>query len=102
MEDAAKTERDKLIVRVLADTGLRVKLLGLRSNDLVEQNRNYYLPVRGKGAVDRLVPVQLYRRLRSYAERCRARDAVSSRTFLSHRRRPNGDYQPLTTSASIR
>jgi integrase/recombinase XerD len=100
MEDAAKTERDKLIVRILADTGLRVgELLGLRTNDLVEQNRNYYLKVRGKGAVDRLVPApRLYRRLRIYAERGRPRDVVSSRIFLSHRRRPNGDYQPLTTS----
>jgi site-specific recombinase XerD len=94
MEDAAKTERDKLIVRILADTGLRVgELLGLRTNDLVEQNRNYYLKVRGKGAVDRLVPApRLYRRLRIYAERGRPRDVVSSRIFLSHRRRPNGDY----------
>ena len=51
MEHAARTERDKLIIRLLADTGLRVgELLGLRTNDLVEQNRNYYLHVRGKGA----------------------------------------------------
>src|SRR3984893_9935624 len=58
-----------------------------------------YLRVRGKGAKDRLVPApRLYRRLRIYIERGRPRDAVSSRIFLSHRRRPNGDYQPLTTS----
>src|SRR2546430_15307375 len=71
MEDAARTERDKLMVRVLADTGLRVdELLGLRTTDLVEQNRNYYLRVRGKGAKDRLVPApRLYRRLRIYVER---------------------------------
>ena len=38
----------KLIIRLVADTGLRVgELLGLRTNDLVEQNRNYYLHVRG-------------------------------------------------------
>ncbi len=31
-------------------------------------------------------------------ERGRPKDAVSSRVFLSHRRRPNGgDYEPLTT-----
>jgi site-specific recombinase XerD len=101
MEDAARTERDKLMVRVLADTGLRVdELLGLRTTDLVEQNRNYYLRVRGKGAKDRLVPApRLYRRLRIYVERGRPRDAVSNRVFLSHRRRPNGgDYEPLTRS----
>ena len=68
MEDAARTERDKLMVPVLADTGLGVdELLGLRTTDLVEQNRNYYLRVRGKGAKDRLVPApRLYRRLRIY------------------------------------
>jgi integrase/recombinase XerD len=101
MEHAARTERDKLIIRLLADTGLRVgELLGLRANDLVEQNRNYYLHVRGKGAIDRLVPApKVYRRLRIYIERGRPKDAVSSRVFLSHRRRPNGgDYEPLTTS----
>jgi integrase/recombinase XerD len=101
IEHAARTERDKLVIRLLADTGLRVgELLALRTSDLVEQNRNYYLHVRGKGAKDRLVPVpKLYRRLRLYVERGRPKDAVSSRIFLSHRRRPNGgDYEPLTTS----
>jgi integrase/recombinase XerD len=100
LEDAARTERDKLIVRLLADSGLRVgELLGLRTSDLVEQGRNYYLHVRGKGAVDRLVPVpRLYRRLRVYVERARPRDAGSTRIFLSHRRRPDGEYGPLTTS----
>jgi integrase/recombinase XerD len=101
MEHAAEAERDKLIIRLLADTGLRVgELLGLRTNDLLEQNKNYYLHVRGKGAQDRLVPApKLYRRLRVYIERGRPRDAVSARVFLSRRRRPNGgDYEPLTTS----
>lgn len=70
------------------------------SCDLIDQNRNCYLHVRGKGAKDRLVPVpKLYRRLRLYVERGRPKDAVSSRKFLSHRHRPNGgDYEPLTTS----
>jgi site-specific recombinase XerD len=101
MEQAARTERDKLIIRLLADSGLRVgELLGLRANDLVEQNRSYYLHARGKGAIDRLVPApKVYRRLRIYIERGRPKDAVSTRVFLSHRRRPHGgDYEPLTTS----
>jgi len=35
MEDAAQTERDKLIVRTLADTGIRVgELVALRPSDL--------------------------------------------------------------------
>ncbi|MGH7883455.1 MAG: tyrosine-type recombinase/integrase, partial [Candidatus Dormibacteraceae bacterium] len=101
MEDTAKTERDKLIVRILADTGIRVsELLGLRINDLVDRSRNYYLHIHeGKGAKDRLVPAPtLHRRIRIYAERGRPRDAVSAKIFLSLRRRPNGDYQPLTIS----
>lgn len=57
-EDVAATERDKLIIRVLADTGARVgELLGLQLNDLVERNRNHYLRVRGKGDKERLVPI---------------------------------------------
>jgi integrase len=40
MEDVADSERDKLIVRVLADTGVRVdELVKLRERDLVEQYR---------------------------------------------------------------
>ena len=100
MEDAARTERDKLIVRLLADSGIRVgELLGLRTGDLVEQGRNHYIRVRGKGQRDRLVPVpRLYRRLRVFVDRGRPSDAVSTRIFLSHRRRVTGEYQPLTVS----
>lgn len=40
IEDAADSDRDKLIVRVLADTGLRVgELVKLRLRDLVESNK---------------------------------------------------------------
>src|SRR5205823_8954885 len=50
IEDAARAERDKLIVRVLADAGLRVgELVRLRRPDVVEQNRRPYLRVQGKG-----------------------------------------------------
>lgn len=104
MEETAKTERDKLIIRLLADTGLRVdELLSLRVGDLVEQSRsNHFLHIRGKGSKDRMVPIpRLYRRLRIYAERSRAHDTVSARIFLSHRKSPNGDYQPLTRSGLL-
>jgi len=38
MEDAAVTERDKLIVRLLADTGIRVgELVRLPLNDLIKR-----------------------------------------------------------------
>jgi integrase len=40
IEEAAENERDKLMVRVLADTGIRVgELRRLRTSDLVSQGR---------------------------------------------------------------
>lgn len=47
MEVTAQTERDKLIVRLLADTGLRAsELLGMKARDLVQgvdkMERNWY------------------------------------------------------------
>ncbi len=70
LEDAAMTERDKLIVRTLADTGIRVgELAKLRTADLTTQGRQQYLRVRGEGSKERLVPVpRLYARLRHYAD----------------------------------
>ena len=60
LEDSARNERDKLIVRVLADAGLRLgELIALRTEDLKERVRGeYYLHIRGKGQRDRLVPVE--------------------------------------------
>jgi hypothetical protein len=56
MEDTARTERDKLIIRALADNWMRVgELVKLRKNDLVTQGRQHYLRVRGKGPKERLV-----------------------------------------------
>src|SRR5207244_1613799 len=67
LEDAAPTERDKLIIRLLADTGIRVgELCGLRPEDIVRsQDRRTFLKVRGKGSKERLVPLAppLVRRL---------------------------------------
>jgi len=101
MEDAAKAERDKLVVRLLADTGIRVgELVALRPSDLIPQARSNFIKVQGKGAQERLVPVPpgLFRRLQRYAERGRPRDTRSDRLFLSLRRAPDGDYSALTTS----
>lgn len=101
LEDAAATERDKLIVRVLADAGIRVtELTSLRVTDLIERDRRAYLRVRGKGDKERDVPVmpQLGRRLRRFIERGRPRGASSDRVFLSLRRGRHGDHEPLTRS----
>lgn len=97
IEDAAATERDKLIVRVLADTGLRIgELRRLRVTDLVAQGRERYLRVRGKGGRDRLVPItpglhmRLDRHIRRGRPTCNA-DAL----FVTLDRRPSGDYEPI-------
>ncbi|MHB1502042.1 MAG: tyrosine-type recombinase/integrase [Candidatus Dormibacteria bacterium] len=100
MENSAKTERDKLIVRVLADCGLRLgEVLALRAEDLWEPRRaEFALKVRGKGSRDRLVPVApaLYRRLRRHltARSADRRDPV----FVALRKGADGGYAPLTKS----
>jgi len=108
LEDAARTERDKLMIRLMADTGMRVsELLGLRVTDLMERDRNHYVVLAGrsqgggaKGDQSRLVPIpRMWRRLQRYVERGRPKDANSDRIFLSARRdRRTGDYEPLTKS----
>jgi len=102
LEDATSTERDALIVRVLADTGIRVgELVQLRLGDLQEQGRQPFVKVRGKGDRERLVPLSpvLFRRLQRYTERKRPRDSTSDRVFLSSRRsRLTGDYEALSES----
>lgn len=99
LEAAAESERDKLIVRALADTGIRTsELLGLRRSDLQASGRERYLRVRGKGSRERLVPVPLpvFRRLEKYA---RARPGEEQeRIFLSRNRAPSGGRRPLTRS----
>ena len=94
LEDAARTERDKVIVRLLATSGIRAgELLGLTPADLVEQGRDRFIRVHGKGARERLVPIQpqLYRRLQRVA-RGRPADARSDGLFVALRRSGSGCY----------
>ena len=96
LEDAAVSERDRLVIRVLADTGMRLgELLALRDEDLLEQGRERYLRVRGKGARERLVPIApgLFQRLHRYAQRG---GRVAGRIFLTSRRSARtGQYEPV-------
>ncbi len=74
LEQLASTERDRLLVRVLADTGIRVgELVGLHCDDLLVRARGSFLLVRGKGDRDRHVPIrpELARPLQRYIERTR-------------------------------
>ena len=101
MEDAAQTDRDRLLVRVLADTGIRVgELVGLRISDLDVIGRNYFLRIRGKGARERFVPIpaRIYRRLEHYATKQRPKGTRTDRLFLNSRRGLNGEYEALTES----
>jgi integrase len=108
IEDAADSERDKLMVRILADTGVRVgELVKLKVGDVIDQDRSAYLRVAGrsqgggaKGDKFRFVPLApaLARRVRRYADRSRREDATSDRLFLSRRRSAAGAYEPITES----
>lgn len=101
IEDAATTERDKILIRLLADTGCRVaEALGLSPADLIEHGRDRFIRVIGKGDKQRDVPIQpaLFARLTRLATKGRPADAASDRIFLSLRRRGSGLFEPLTTS----
>lgn len=102
LEAAASTERDRLIVRLLADTGMRVgELVGLRLKDLVKRDRGSFLRVTGKGGRDREVPLvpRLAIRLERFTQKTRPKDTRSDRVFLGLRRSATtGQYEPLTVS----
>jgi integrase/recombinase XerD len=102
LEDAAEIERDKLVIRVLADTGARLdEVTRLRAEDVFERDRRMYIRVRGKGDKDRVIPVfpRVFARLRRHVERNRAARNGADRLFMSRRRRPGDEYyEPLTTS----
>jgi integrase/recombinase XerD len=106
MEKAAGNERDKVIVRTLADTAIRVEeLVGLTTEDIKDEDRRDYLLIHGKAGArvstrDRLVPIPpaLARRLRRHA-RSRPHDARTNKLFLGLRRdMRSGEYLPLTAS----
>jgi integrase len=99
VEEGAANERDALIVRVLADTGMRVgELCGLRIGDLNDKHPAT-LKVKGKGAKERQVPITpaLAGRIRRHIRR-REEDARTDHVFLSRNRSRVGDYAPLQTS----
>ena len=99
LEDAETTERDKLVIRTLAETGLRLsELLGLRIPDLEQDSRGWSLRVMGKGAKERRGPIAptLGRRLHRYGTRSRPAEVHTDRLFLTTRRsRKTGAFEPL-------
>lgn len=95
MEDAALLERDKLMIRILGDTGMRIsELIGLRPDDLQERNRQWFLYVRGKGENDRLVPIpRLAKRLQRWIERGRRQPCADA--VFPVARQTGGYYRQL-------
>lgn len=98
LEQAARSPRDALIVRLLSETGLRAsELVGLRVKDLVQHGQRTMLKATGKGARDRMVPVPpaTFRRLRRMAVDLSQED----RLFRSRKRSRVGIYPPLNVAA---
>lgn len=98
LERSAVTERDKLIIRIFGDCGLRLEeLTTLAATDIVRSGHQAFLRVLGKRSRVRDVPVTpvLLRRLERYIA-ARPHDRSSDRVFLSLRRNGSGGYNPLT------
>jgi integrase/recombinase XerD len=101
---AAPSERDRLILGILGDCGLRnSELCTLEVSDVMRRDRQAFLRVHGKGSRDRLVPLApaLLRGLERYERHSRPADTRSDRLFVSLRRGPSGDYEQLTRSGVL-
>lgn len=102
IEAEASTERDQLIIRILADTGLRVsELCALRPSDINRHLSGALLHVQGKGGKHRLVPLspKTARRLDSFCRR-RHKDAPDA-IFYALRHDSSGLFQPLTRNGVL-
>jgi site-specific recombinase XerD len=98
LEGALPTERDRLIIRVFGDCGLRLdELARLTSGDIVRSGRQAHFRVRGKGGHMRDVPVgpHLLRRLDRHMT-TRPAERSSDAIFISFRRAPAGHFDALT------
>ena len=104
LEMVMPTERDKVIIRVFGDCGLRLdELTRLSTTDIVRSGRQAHLRVHGKRGRIRDVPLppQLLRRLDRLI-RGRPEECSSDRLFLTIRREPltqGGVYQVVKEAA---
>lgn len=105
LQHAAFSERDALIIQLIAETGIRSQeLRDLQIDDLVSEQsrRRYFLKVRGKGARDRRIGISpaLGRRLERYISLGRPQDAATDHIFVSlNRSRSTGMYEALGRDA---
>lgn len=98
LENAAPFERDKIIIRIFGDCGLRLnELTPLTPKDIVRSARQAHLRVLGKGGRMREVPIPplVLRRLERLISG-RPLDRTEDRIFLALRRSPLGVYDGLT------
>jgi integrase/recombinase XerD len=96
LEAAAPTERDKLLIRLLADTGARLgEILALREQDVQEQGRREHVVRLGGKTGGRLAPISpgLYRRLRRYVEHGRPAGYFGDRVFVGLHSVRGGTYR---------
>jgi integrase/recombinase XerD len=99
LEDAMPHERDKLIIRILADCGLRLtELTQLDADDIVKVYGRHYLRVLGKRdrPRDLPIPLELLNRLERHIAQ-RPKDRISEAIFLAHRRTRFGEHLALTS-----
>jgi integrase/recombinase XerD len=95
LEQSAQAERDRVLIRLMADTGLRPgEIVSLHGRDLRRSSRRHYVAVRGKSG-EREVGVRqdLHRRLQRLAR------GDDEPVFVGLRRDPRtGEFEPLTPS----
>lgn len=100
MERAARTERDRLLVRVLADTGIRIgELVTLTAGSLHEdrKGRVTWITVDGKTGVRNVpVPLSTWKRLKAYADSNPGDEFI----FMATRRRTDGARERLTAGGA--
>lgn len=105
LEAACIHERNRLIVRLLYETGCREgELAGATLDDLLALGGGYYfLRVRGKtGERKPPIPAELYRRLRAYMKDGRRRTASRAIFIQEKRRAGHPNFEALTESGIYR
>ncbi len=89
LERALPNERDKLIIRIFGDCGLRLdELTRLEAKDIIRSGRQAHMRVLGKRGRARDVPIppSLLRRMDRFID-SRPEERTSDHIFLTHRRR---------------
>jgi integrase len=107
LEEGARTERDKLIIRIMLETAAREEgVANLRTTDIIERDRRFYFLRITDKTGSRMPPIsrELYRRLNDYrAGRAGRPRTRSSFLFMSqHRDRASKQHEPLGTAGVYR